>query len=222
MSRRPTRASCSAASAAATCARVASRWAVALSISGLVMLWVAKSRVARSKSSLAFSVVARAGNGFRVGIPFIWCSNDLMVSFATQAYLYRQMTGDARFREYEQAAIDWLLGANPWGVSLMVGVGTTYPHCMQHVVANLSGSVDGRPPILRGAVVNGPNSADLFSDGLGDFFDEGVTCPSNGVDRFARFNGHGSVFVDDVRSWQTVEPAIDFTAAAILAFATLR
>ncbi len=27
----------------------------------------------------------RATNGFRVGIPFIWCSNDLMVSFATQA-----------------------------------------------------------------------------------------------------------------------------------------
>jgi hypothetical protein len=26
-------------------------------------------------------------------------------------------------------------------------------------------------------------------------------------------------FVDDVRSWQTVEPAIDFTAVAALAFA---
>ena len=31
------------------------------------------------------AVVGRATNGFRVGIPFIWCSNDLMVSFATQA-----------------------------------------------------------------------------------------------------------------------------------------
>src|ERR1051325_2862202 len=28
-------------------------------------------------------VIARAKNGFRVGIPFIWCSNDLMASFAT-------------------------------------------------------------------------------------------------------------------------------------------
>ena len=33
------------------------------------------------------------------------------------------------------------------------------------------------------------------------------------------FTGHGSRYVDDVRSWQTVEPAIDFTAAAALAFA---
>src|SRR5690348_5758105 len=29
------------------------------------------------------AVVARATNGFRVGIPFIWCSNDLMTAFAT-------------------------------------------------------------------------------------------------------------------------------------------
>jgi hypothetical protein len=68
------------------------------------------------------AVVARANNGFRVGIPFIWCSNNLMASFATQAYLYRKMTGDNRFREYEAAALDWLLGANPWGVSMIIGL----------------------------------------------------------------------------------------------------
>src|SRR6266480_1032881 len=56
------------------------------------------------------AVVRRADNGFRIGIPFIWCSNNLMASFATQAYLYRRMTGDNRFREYEAAALDWLLG----------------------------------------------------------------------------------------------------------------
>ena len=39
------------------------------------------------------AVVSRADNGFRIGIPFIWCSNNLMASFATQAYLYRRMTG---------------------------------------------------------------------------------------------------------------------------------
>jgi len=46
------------------------------------------------------AVVKRADNGFRIGVPFIWCSNNLMASFATQAYLYRRMTGDNRFREY--------------------------------------------------------------------------------------------------------------------------
>ena len=61
-----------------------------------------------------------------------------------------------------------------------------------------------------------------FSDGLGDFFSEGVTCPAAGGDAFAAFNGHGSQFVDDVRSWQTVEPSLDFTAAALLAFTLLQ
>lgn len=60
VSRSATRASSSAASAAASSASVASRWAVADSISGFVMLWVAKSRVARSKSSRDFSFAARA------------------------------------------------------------------------------------------------------------------------------------------------------------------
>ena len=101
----------------------------------------------------------------------------------------------------------------------MVGVGTTFPDCMQHVVSNLSGSTDGKPPIVRGAVVNGPNDWELFSDGLGEFFDNGRTCPADGVDRYRQFSGDGSRFVDDVRSWQTVEPALDFTAIALLAFA---
>ena len=42
-------------------------------------------------------------------------------------------------------------------------------------------------------------------------------CPANGADAFQAFTGHGSRFVDDVRSWQTDEPALDMTGAAILA-----
>lgn len=137
----------------------------------------------------------------------------------TTAALYQRLTGSHRYESFATAQRDWALGANPWGVSMMVGVGTTFPDCMQHVVANLSGSVDGTPPIVRGAVVNGPNDEALFKGGLGEFFDNGRTCPANGVDRYRQFTGHGSRFVDDVRSWQTVEPSLDFTAIALLAFA---
>jgi endoglucanase len=100
----------------------------------------------------------------------------------------------------------------------MIGVGSRFPRCPQHVVANLSGGSHGQPPQLLGAVVNGPNDSGLLADGLGEFFDERRTCPAHS-DRFGAVNGHGSSFVDDVRSWQTVEPAIDFTASAALAFA---
>ena len=138
------------------------------------------------------------------------------------ARLYGALTGDQTYATFATEQRDWALGANPWGVSLMIGVGSVFAQCPQHVVANLSGSVDGTPPILRGAVVNGPNSADLFTDGLGEFFEEGKTCPADGGDAYAAFNARGSQFVDDVRSWQTVEPAIDFTAAALFAFSLLQ
>jgi hypothetical protein len=49
-----------------------------------------------------------------------------------------------------------------------------------------------------------------------EFFDEGRDCHTGG---YGAFTGHGSRFVDDVRSWRTVEPAIDFTATAALASA---
>ena len=80
------------------------------------------------------------------------------------ARLYRALTGDPTYDAFATAQRDWALGANPWH-DLMIGVGTDFPRCPQHVVANLSGGPDGTPPILRGAVVNGPNSADLFTDG---------------------------------------------------------
>jgi endoglucanase len=93
----------------------------------------------------------------------------------------------------------------------MIGVGSRDPRCPQHVVANLVPRER-----LVGAVVNGPNDRSLFADGLGEFFDEGRDCHTAG---YGAFSGRGSRYVDDVRSWQTVEPAIDFTAAAALAFA---
>ena len=135
------------------------------------------------------------------------------------AQLYRQLTGDHLYDALATRQRNWALGASPWGASLMIGVGSSYPRCPQHVVANLSGSLDGRRPLLRGAIVNGPNDTTLFADGLGEFFEEGHTCPADGSDRYAAFTGRGSRYVDDVRSWQTVEPAIDFTAVGMLAFA---
>jgi glycosyl hydrolase family 9/cellulase-like Ig domain-containing protein len=126
------------------------------------------------------------------------------------AALYKRLTGDTRYDRFGTAQRDWVLGANPWGVSLVIGVGSRFARCPQHVGANLTGRT------LIGAVVNGPNDRSLFSDGLGEFFDEGRDCHRGG---YGAFTGHGSRFVDDVRSWQTVEPAIDFTATAALAFA---
>ena len=136
------------------------------------------------------------------------------------AALYQQASGDHSFGGFATEQRDWLFGANAWGASFMVGEGKTYPNCMQHQVANLSGSTDGKPPIAVGAVVNGPNGAGQFTGGLGDLQPGMTACPKNqNSDPFAAFTGHGSRFVDDVRSWQTDEPALDMTGSAIIAAA---
>jgi hypothetical protein len=135
------------------------------------------------------------------------------------ARLYRSLTGDASYDAFATSQRGWALGANAWGMSLMIGVGRDFPRCPQHVVANLSGTQDGTPPVLLGAVVNGPNDARLFAGGLDDFFANGHACPKGGGDALRPFNGHKSRFVDNVSAWQTVEPAIDFDAAAAFAFA---
>jgi endoglucanase len=133
------------------------------------------------------------------------------------ARLYRAASGDRRYDAFATAQRDWVFGANAWGTSFMVGEGTNFERCPQHVVANLNGRTDGRHPIATGAAVNGPNGASVFEDGLDDYVDGMRHCPPGGADAYARFTGHGSRYVDDVRSWQTSEPADDFTALGLYA-----
>jgi endoglucanase len=85
---------------------------------------------------------------------------------------------------------------------------------MQHQVTNIIGSLDGSPPILAGAAVEGPNSFAAKGSLSGM-----RACPPDGVDTFAQFNGRTAVYQDNVQSYSTVEPAIDLTASSPLAFA---
>jgi hypothetical protein len=139
------------------------------------------------------------------------------LGYAVTADRYEDLTGSKRFRAFGQRQLDWVLGANAWGASFVVGAGRSFPRCMQSQIANLSGSLNGRPPLQLGATVGGPNSPDVF-EGLG-FPDHARRCPARKGDRYHRFDGHGARYLDDMRSWPTVEPAIDYTALTMLAFA---
>ena len=145
-------------------------------------------------------VVARADNGFRIGIPFIWCSNNLMSAFATQAYIYRRMTGDNRFREYEAAALDWLFGANPWGVSMIIGLpwSGTWPRDPHSVMAMQIGI-----ETQLGGMVDGPVYRSIFENLRGVHLRE--------ADEYAPFNTGFIVYHDDVGDYSTNEPIMDGT-----------
>jgi len=151
------------------------------------------------------------------GFGFPWATFDTTshgAGLVVMASEYDELTGTGSYADYGMRWLANILGANAWGTSLIVGDVSTFPDCMQHQVTNPVGSLDGSPPVLAGAAVEGPNS----------FAATGVvygmkTCPVNGVDQFAQFNNGTAVYQDNVQSWSTVEPAIDLTATSPLAFA---
>jgi hypothetical protein len=147
------------------------------------------------------AVVARADNGFQVGVPFIWCSNNLMASFATQALLYRRMTGDPRFRGHEQAALDWLFGTNPWGTSMVIGFphDGVWAHDPHSAVAVRLG-VDK----LLGGLLDGPVYRSIYQNLRGIALHQ--------PDEYARFNTGRMVYHDDLGDYSTNEPIMDGTA----------
>jgi endoglucanase len=128
--------------------------------------------------------------------------------------LYREYGGGSHFTAFAQQQLNFALGANGWGSSFVVGAGTTYPRCMQSEIANLAGSLTGSGDIQLGAVTDGPNSPSSFV-GLGAV--SGMRpCAVGG---FAPFNTKSAGYEDNVVSWPSVEPADDYVANSLLAFA---
>jgi hypothetical protein len=143
-------------------------------------------------------------NPYRLGTPLVWCSTNNVTALATQAALYEQMTGDARYRELGAEARDWLFGRNPWGYSFVIGVpeqgqAASRPHHLFYKLKN-------HLPV--GGVVDGPVYKDI-NDGLkfGNSFAE---------DKLARFQSDVGVYHDVFADFSTNEPIIDGTVSLLL------
>jgi endoglucanase len=166
------------------------------------------------KKQLDRAVAQAATDPFGFGFP--WGTYDTTshgAGLAVMANEYDNLANSTAYAGYANRWLGNILGSNAWGTSLIVGDGSTFPHCMQHQVANLVGSLNGAEPLLRGAAVEGPNG--IATKGA---LSGMIACPTNGVDVFAQFNGNGAVFKDNVQSYSTVEPAVDLTASSFLAF----
>jgi endoglucanase len=159
------------------------------------------------------------GAGEPFGYGFAWNQWDTTthgLGLSVMANEYDSLVGRPVYAAWGQRQLDDLLGGNAWGVSLIVGDGTAFPDCMQHQVANIAGSDNGSPPMLAGAVVEGPNSFSATG-----WVPNMRSCRTNATGNvpYRAYDGHGAVFADNVQSYDTVEPAIDLTAASPLAFA---
>jgi endoglucanase len=169
------------------------------------------------KKQLEKAVTQAGTDPFGFGFPWgVFDTTSHGAGLSVMASEYTYLTNTNTYSAYANRWLANILGANAWGTSLIVNDGSTFPDCMQHQVANLVGSLNGSPPVLAGAAVEGPNSfaATGVVSGM-------VTCPANGVDVFAQFNSRTAVYQDNVQSWSTVEPAIDLTASSPLAFSWL-
>ncbi len=171
--------------------------------------------IADLKKQLDKAVTQSAKDPFGFGFPWAtWDTTSHGAGLSVMASEYDHLTGTTAYAAY---ADDWLgniLGANGWGLSFIVGDGASFPHCLQHQVANLAGSLNGTGPILAGAAVEGPNSKATTGSVSGM-----IACPANGVDTYAAFNSSSAEFRDNMQSFSNTEPAIDLTAASPLAFA---
>ena len=136
--------------------------------------------------------------------------------FITDA-LYQKYGGSdpsGRFSSFAQQQLNFALGANGWGTSFVVGAGTVFPHCMQSEIANLAGSLTGRGNIQLGATTDGPSDPSNF---VGLSTVDGMR--ACGAGHFAPFNTKTAAYEDNEVAWPSVEPADDYTANSLMAFA---
>ncbi|MEO6811809.1 MAG: glycoside hydrolase family 9 protein, partial [Isosphaeraceae bacterium] len=145
---------------------------------------------------------AGASNPYRTGAPFIWCSNNLIVALVTQCGLYERMTGDRRYRGFSLRNRDWLLGRNPWGVSMFTGIGRAFPRDVHLQTTKLTGRS------IVGGLVDGPILEATFQSLRG----VSITLP----DPLAAFQDPRAVYHNDFQDYATNEPTMDGTASAIL------
>jgi endoglucanase len=148
-------------------------------------------------------------NAFYRGVPFIWCSNNLTVSFAMQCYWYRQLTSDQQFAELEQANIDWLFGCNPWGTSMVYGL----PSWGDAPVDPHSAFTHLKNYTIDGGLIDGPVYTSIFKNLIGLKLYQ--------PDEYEPFQSELAVYHDDYGDYSTNEPTMDGTASLIYLLAAM-
>jgi hypothetical protein len=148
-------------------------------------------------------------NPFLIGVPFIWCSNNLVAATLTQADLYRKMSGDSSFAELEAAHRDWLFGCNPWGTSMIVGLPDNgdYPENSHSSYVVKGGQVPG-------GLVDGPVYPSIYGSLRSIYLSHD--------DEYKAFQTRLAVYHDDYADYSTNECTMDGTACLIYYLSALQ
>ncbi|TMC22092.1 MAG: hypothetical protein E6J34_07640 [Chloroflexi bacterium] len=182
--------------------------------------------IAISQSDLLNSLRAQLDKGIAqaksdpFGLGIAYGSGDATphaLGYALEASFYEQLTHAKTYTAFGLTQRNWVLGANAWGSSFIVGAGSVFPHCVHYQIANLSGSLDGKDPLVLGATVQGPAASSSFSGLIMPH--NARTCPPGSSDPFNVFSGKGARYFDHTTAWPSVEPADDYTVLTVVVFA---
>ncbi|MEE4116070.1 MAG: glycoside hydrolase family 9 protein [Marinilabiliaceae bacterium] len=146
-------------------------------------------------------------NPYNIGIPFIWCSNNLLTSLITQIILYEDMTGDLTYHNYLIDLRDWLFGRNPWSTSMFTSLPAygEYPIDIHTSIWALTGIE------VPGGLIDGPVYASIFNSLKGLHL--------SNPDEFSDFQNNYIVYHDDIGDYSTNEPTMDGTAGSMIMMA---
>ena len=140
-------------------------------------------------------------NPFLFGVPFIWCSNNLVAAILTQCRLYQELTNDSTFAEMEASLRDWLFGCNSWGTSMVIGLPDNgdYPEDPHSAFTHLNNIR------IDGGLVDGPVYTSIYQKLIGfKLYSD---------DEYAEFQSDIAVYHDDYGDYSTNEPTMDGTAS---------
>lgn len=152
------------------------------------------------KKGLDLLMARSIKNPFHVGVPFIWCSNNLVAAALTQSHLYMTITKDSSYAELEAAYRDWLFGCNPWGTSMIVGLPVNGDSPL-----NSHSSYVVKGGQVPGGLVDGPVYPSIFNSLKYIYLSE--------ADEYSQFQTNMAVYHDDFADYSTNECTMDGTAS---------
>lgn len=124
----------------------------------------------------------------------VWGINMVLTQMAAEALLYERLTGLATYAPLAYTQREFLLGANPWGVCFVGGLGGVSPQDFHHQIADI---VHGGA--MPGALAEGPAP-------LADIQGTGIILQD--PDEYAEFQDARGTYHDDHANYVTNEPGL--------------
>ena len=158
--------------------------------------------ISRIKRNLDYNKTQSSQSLFREAADYTWGSTNSFLGAALQAILYKEVTGK---NDYDSLMIfqrDYILGRNPWGISFMYNVGTTFSKNLHSQIGYLNNGY------LPGALSSGPSPAEI----LEKYPIERTNTSTN------LFNTDSVKYFDDFNDFITNEPTIGNNATALFVF----